>query len=413
MAKREKEINGKKILYKYGPGCWLTIVLSLAVIAVPILLMFVFPFFTSTFEGKVFNVTGLHTILQLFQRNPNEISTFLNYSRNVSGWSWLADAPGPYIIIAMGAVLIISLVLAFVIAIITICYLLGGKLSHRKGPFTMSIWVFVTICLFCTFPITMMVVELVKGINDAVMHYLYNLIMVGASLLLMILLYVVYAVFMKNRIYFSNTAALEEYKKRLSEKQNKFPGVLDAPGVVAAPAGTPIPPVQIIINTAKGTTAQVNENGVDIVKSSKQNEVLKEKKEPPQVQQFIIQQPPIVASSGVVKANIDIPRSTDFIGGHAFAKNTTLQVATIPSGIKELGNSAFANCVNLRIVSIPASVKKIGYNCFFNCCRLESINYQGTKKEWGKIIRGSNWLSNAGTTFVVCRDAKLAVDPLK
>ena len=106
-----------------------------------------------------------------------------------------------------------------------------------------------------------------------------------------------------------------------------------------------------------------------------------------------------------------LPPNLESIGGHAFAENQNLIVANIPLNITKLGAGAFANCLNLQVVSIPNSVKDIGFNCFFNCVDLERINYAGTKAEWRKIKRGSNWLAKAKTTEVVCLDGTIIVNP--
>ena len=106
-----------------------------------------------------------------------------------------------------------------------------------------------------------------------------------------------------------------------------------------------------------------------------------------------------------------LPPNLTSIGGHAFAENQNLIVANIPLEVDKLGPSAFANCLNLQVVSIPTSVKFIGFNCFFNCVELERINYGGTKAEWKKIKRGSNWLAKAKTTEVVCLDGTIVVNP--
>ena len=106
-----------------------------------------------------------------------------------------------------------------------------------------------------------------------------------------------------------------------------------------------------------------------------------------------------------------LPEGISEIGDHAFAKDSTLTIADIPAGITSLGAGAFANCHNLKVVCIPLSVKEIGYNCFFNANRLKTINYAGTKNEWSKIARGSNWLINAGTTVVNTLDGPITVEP--
>ena len=106
-----------------------------------------------------------------------------------------------------------------------------------------------------------------------------------------------------------------------------------------------------------------------------------------------------------------LPPNLKSIGGHAFAENQSLIVANIPLEITKIGPGAFANCLNLQVVSIPTSVKEIGFNCFFNCVELERINYGGTKAEWKKIRRGSNWLAKAKTSEVVCQDGTVVVNP--
>lgn len=106
-----------------------------------------------------------------------------------------------------------------------------------------------------------------------------------------------------------------------------------------------------------------------------------------------------------------LPSFIPNIGGHAFAENQNLVVANIPDNITKLGSSAFANCLNLQVVSIPRSVTEIGFNCFFNCASLERINYGGTKEEWRRIRRGSNWLTKAKTSEVLCLDGAIIVNP--
>ena len=106
-----------------------------------------------------------------------------------------------------------------------------------------------------------------------------------------------------------------------------------------------------------------------------------------------------------------LPPNLTSIGGHAFAENQNLIVANIPVEVTKIGNSAFANCLKLKVVSIPDSVIEIGFNCFFNCVELERINYSGTKEQWKKIARGSNWLAKAKTSEVTCIDGVIIVNP--
>ena len=118
---------------------------------------------------------------------------------------------------------------------------------------------------------------------------------------------------------------------------------------------------------------------------------------------------PFEKNTGVERNTL--PNSVTSIGGHAYAKNMTLEIANIPNGINQLGIGAFSNCLRLKTATIPTSVKLIGANCFFNCGKLRRLNYAGTKEEWRRVRRGSNWLEKAGTTTVLCKDGPIAVYP--
>ena len=57
------------------------------------------------------------------------------------------------------------------------------------------------------------------------------------------------------------------------------------------------------------------------------------------------------------------------------------------------------------------SLQEIGYNAFFDTPKLKTINYAGTKEDWTRVKRGSNWLTNAGTTVVNTIEGPITVDP--
>ena len=108
-----------------------------------------------------------------------------------------------------------------------------------------------------------------------------------------------------------------------------------------------------------------------------------------------------------------LPNNLTSINNHQFSKNQDLQTAIIPDKITSIGPGAFANCLNLTNVVIPRSVKNIGYNAFFNCVSLDTITYKGSKAEWRKIKRGSNWLAKAKTDKVICSDSVIIVNQLR
>jgi len=122
---------------------------------------------------------------------------------------------------------------------------------------------------------------------------------------------------------------------------------------------------------------------------------------------------PVVKNRVIEITSNELPENLTNIGGHAFAQNLYLEKAIIPPGITRIGDAAFANCGNLKILFIPRSCKEICKNAFFNCRKLKLIKYGGTKAEWSKIVRGSNWLLNAGTNKVVTLDGGLIVNKVK
>ena len=106
----------------------------------------------------------------------------------------------------------------------------------------------------------------------------------------------------------------------------------------------------------------------------------------------------------------ELPSNLYYIPDHAFSKNTYLEIANIQNGVRELGIGAFANCLKLKIVVIPRSITRISSNCFFNCVSLKDIEYLGTKEEFLKISKGTNWLTLAGTNNICCSNGKLIVE---
>lgn len=107
-----------------------------------------------------------------------------------------------------------------------------------------------------------------------------------------------------------------------------------------------------------------------------------------------------------------LDENTKQILNHQYSKSS-IDYAHIPVGVPSIGDGAFSNCLKLQSVFIPKSVKKIGHNAFFNCPYLRQIVYNGTKEEWYKVKRGSNWLVRCGTDIIQCTDGNLKVNIYK
>lgn len=86
-----------------------------------------------------------------------------------------------------------------------------------------------------------------------------------------------------------------------------------------------------------------------------------------------------------------LPTSVTKIGRLAFCECESLESILIPCKVMEIDNNAFYMCAALTSVAIPSSVKKIGGNAFSHCPKLKDVRYDGTKEQWGKIMKYENF----------------------
>lgn len=108
---------------------------------------------------------------------------------------------------------------------------------------------------------------------------------------------------------------------------------------------------------------------------------------------------------------LSLPEGCTSIDAHEYSENKELKIANIIEGVLSIGSGAFANCLSLKSVTLPHSLKEIKFNAFFNCVELEKLSYNGTKEEWRKIKRGSNWLAQCKTCEIKCIDGPLVINP--
>lgn len=101
------------------------------------------------------------------------------------------------------------------------------------------------------------------------------------------------------------------------------------------------------------------------------------------------------------------------VGGHKYSQNVYIESVSIADGVTTIGVGAFSNCLNLKEVKLPATIKRIGSNAFFNCPKLRKVQFMGNKSQWLKISRGTNWLAQAGTQTVLCKDGSFKVNQYK
>lgn len=364
-TRRPKEAYGKKLIYHYSAPVMFTLFFSLFVIACFVLTIF-FPYI----NGEPYKITGQTFVMYVINMFKGEVTPEVEfYTESIvnnvfEGQAWV----NPIIKIWM-FILALDLALmgifATILAIASLVMLFSGRLKHWKLPYRSIAGILYPGFFYYGTIIFINVYALIRGFSAYDSLYMY--IFLGVIFISTIVTHIIYSKAFKDHVYVKNQRTLNMYL----EEYEREHVVVD----------TTDPDNEVLIEEAPKIVLMPAEDQTEKNDSSSYRRTL--------------------------------PRGLKHIGGHAFSQNTALEEADIPLGIEVLGAGAFANCVNLKVVHIPESVKKIEYNCFFNCIRLERITYGGSREMWKRIKRGSNWLTAAGTKFVVCRDGALAVDPEK
>lgn len=75
-----------------------------------------------------------------------------------------------------------------------------------------------------------------------------------------------------------------------------------------------------------------------------------------------------------------------------------------------MGHSAFNGCTNLREVTIGNGVTSMGNYAFQDCTYLKKITFKGTKEQWDKITKGTDWKKNVPAfCMVYCKDETISI----
>ena len=103
--------------------------------------------------------------------------------------------------------------------------------------------------------------------------------------------------------------------------------------------------------------------------------------------------------------SITMSKGVTNIGERAFCDCSSLTSITIPDGVTSIGEDAFGDCFSLTSITIPDSVTSIGKNeAFWRCRSLTNVTYNGTKEQWNKIGKDSNWNYNSAIKTITCTD---------
>ena len=81
------------------------------------------------------------------------------------------------------------------------------------------------------------------------------------------------------------------------------------------------------------------------------------------------------------------------IAENGFSGNDVVKVILLADGMKSIGSGAFADCNKLVDIYIPDSIEYIGSSLFKDCLTIEDVVFWGTREQWDKIDKASDWAS--------------------
>lgn len=104
---------------------------------------------------------------------------------------------------------------------------------------------------------------------------------------------------------------------------------------------------------------------------------------------------------------ISIPSSVKRIESSAFYACKSLKTVDLEEGLEWIGAGSFQFCSLLPTIKIPSSVVGIGYHAFSSCFALKDVVYNGTQKQWKKMIGDEDWCSDSEHLIVHCTDGNI------
>lgn len=365
MGKYVKSINGLKLIKRYSASAFISSLFCFAIVAAVVLAVYL-PFLSIEHEGTTLTQNAKTIVLALFNKSFILFDAKIESISSLEGFSYIKMVYQIGNIVA-GICYLIAAFLGVIMLLDGLSFLFRGRLTNHRVPVAIG-WVMTFLCFlpYAGYAYGMEFIlkqALTKHSINMNVTGVWPLTLLGAIFVASLFLNIIYTASFKNRIYVGDAY----------EFQHKE---------VATAAPIEEKPVKPVVKEEKTPIIPISEPSI------------------PETEEV-----PLTKKASV------LPSDIASIGGHAFAENLQLEVAIIPEHIKTLGISAFANCVNLKLVSLPKNLSKISSNCFFNCASLKRINYAGSKEEWRHIVRGSNWLTKAGTLQVNCIDGAILVDP--
>lgn len=392
-----KIVNGFKVVKRYPIGGFISAIILLALVAIPFANMF-FPIFKFADPlGKfgtpdvIYRITIIDLIVGLLLvfgiAIPNPSSQAVMIQHLISGMDGKGGTiPSKGFALGFNIIAIIYVLMLIVMAILAIIMLINafafvirGRLSNYHRPLSLSIAFGIFGAIYCVGSIAVDYFYVVKynaSFQTSIEQDLILPIILGSIFVALVILQTItYCISFRDKYFIDDVKAFGNNNNTTIQ-----------------PAEVNVTPQPVVVNINNPAPVQAN-NGAPVTYELPNGNL-----EPKQID---------AVPSGQLPSNLtNIP-------GHAYSQNTSLKYAVIPEGIESIGVGAFANCLYLQMVTLPKTLNHIGYNAFFNCANLTKINYAGTKEEWSKIIRGSNWLSKVPTNVVECSNGKIIVDPIR
>ena len=107
-------------------------------------------------------------------------------------------------------------------------------------------------------------------------------------------------------------------------------------------------------------------------------------------------------------ASVTLGANTEYIGASAFKGCGSLASITLPESVTEIAAGVFKDCGSLASVTLPESVTEIAAGAFDGCSSLATVTYQGTKDQWGSVVRPATgtWHSGVPASYATCSDGQ-------
>lgn len=302
MEKRIKEVNGVKVIRRYGAGSIFSGLICLALCAIPVLLLFL-PWMTFSAGTETSYSINMLQCLKATFGETNDVKTKV-FDVLASGNSWMGVV---YNAMTIGGVILLGCLILFdlVLLFLALEYLFRGKVGHFKLAYVISIFSGITVALWNGISLALMLVFKLKLFGFEVGMY-HNFIYTGASIVATILLAILYSSCFKNRVFIGDLGDLRHYQGGESTSESSETQLVTKEVV------------KVRYEPAKGLPPRLSSIGGHAFSQNMNLEVAM------------------------------IPNGITSLGQAAFSNCGNLKIVSLPLSVKSIGFNCFWNCKNLK-----------------------------------------------------------------